>query len=330
MKKIICTMLFALAAFPTFAAIQEVMKEATGSGATRQQAIAEALLTASQSVNGTTVSSSMDMAEQVSMIVTNNGWNYQSKSSPVFSVNTQTNGTVSRFQVLSVSGSGKNYTAKVRAYIPRFQSVIADNHLRRMAVLPFQVMNSKFDLASDEDSDDFVTELADLIGTQMVNSKQLSLLSRDFIGEMAGENAFLEWDGSPSEMARIGQKLGADYILVGRISEARTVQGRSYYGAIPAERESIRLNWRVIEVNTGKIAAAGTVNQLQRQQMASLTTEANPATVSELVANQVSNDVLAGLSLQVRSSTTIASNEPMAPLSDADLTPGSSEKPVKW
>ncbi|XID74635.1 CsgG/HfaB family protein [Alkanindiges sp. WGS2144] len=330
MKKIVCGVLLALAAFPALATIQEVMQEATGSGSTRQQAIAEALLTAAQSVNGTVVSPGMDMAEQVSMVVTNNGWNYQSKSSPVFSVNTQTNGTISRFQVLSVSGSGKSYTARVRAYIPKYQSSVADSHLRRMAVMPFQVMSAKFDLANGDDADDFVTELADLIGTQLTNSRQLSLLSRDYIGEMAYENAFLQWDGSPAEMARIGQKVGADYILVGRISEARTVQGRSFYGAIPAERESIRLNWRVIEVNTGKIAAAGTVNQLQRQQMASLIHDDSPATVAELVADQVSNEVLSGLSLQVRSTAPVVSNAPLPPLSDADLTPGSSEKPVQW
>lgn len=331
MKKILCSALLILSIHPCFAAIQEVMKEATGSGPTQQQAIAEALLTAAQSVNGTMVSPSLNMAEEVSMVVSRNGWNYSSKASPVFSVSTSSSGAISRFQVLSVSGSGKSYRAKVRAYIPKFQSSVADNHLRRIAVLPFRMTNGKFDLSSEYNRDDFVTEVADLIGTQMVNSHQLSIISRDFISEMAGENAILEWDGAPSEMARLGQKVGADYILVGRISEARTVQGRSFYGAVPAERDSIRLNWRVIEANTGKIAAAGTINQLQRPQMASLINETNPATVAELVANQVTNDVLSGLSLRPVNTTSAAVNSaPLAPLNDADLSPGSSEKPVHW
>ena len=329
MKKIICTVALVLTMNMAHAAIQEVMKEASGSGPTQQQAIASALLTAAQSVNGTRVTPRVDMANEVSMVANNNGWSYQGKSSPVFSVDSESSGSITRFQVLSVSGSGKNYKAKVRAYVAKFQSVIADNHQQRMAVLPFQVVRSGFDLENSGTASEFATEVADQIGTQLVNSHQLSLLSRDFIGEMAGENAFLNWDGAPAEMARIGQKVGADYILVGRISEARTVQGRALYGATSGQRESIRLSWRVIEANTGKIAAAGSVNQLQRQAMGSLVNETAPISVADLLADQVSNDVLVGLSLKTKSNANAQAAE-LPPLSDADLTPGSSEKPVQW
>lgn len=329
MKRIIFAAAIALTMNMAHAAIQEVMKEATGSGPTQDQAIASALLTAAQSVNGTRVTPRVDMASEVSMVATNHGWSYQGKSSPVFSVNSESSGSISRFQVLSVSGSGRNYKAKVRAYVAKFQSVVADSHQRRMAVLPFQVVRSGFGLANSGSASEFATEVADQIGTQLVNSHQLSLLSRDFIGEMASENAFLNWDGAPAEMARIGQKLGADFILVGRISEAKTVQGRALYGATSGQRESIRLSWRVIEANTGKIAAAGSVNQLQRQAMASLVNETAQISVADLLADQISNDVLVGLSLKPKTTANVQAAE-LPPLSDADLTPGSSEKPVKW
>ena len=146
---------------------------------------------------------------------------------------------------------------------------------------------------------------------------------------MASENSFLQCDGSPTEIARIGQKVGADYILVGRISEARSVEGRSLYGMTSGQRDSIRLSWRVIEANTGKIAAAGSVNQLQRQTTGSLVNDSVPASTADLVADQVSNEVLVGLSLKPKTSKSSQTAE-LPPLSDADLTPGSSEKPVKW
>ncbi len=331
MKKILAALALSLLAGSSFAGVQEVMKEATGSGPSREQAIASALLIAAQSVNGTTVSPRVDMAEEVHMVMSQNSWTYVGKSSPVFSVDTSGGGAISRFQVLSISGSGKNYSAKVRAYVARFQSVIADNHLRRMAVMPFQIVSSGFGLEGTT-ARDFSSEVADLVGTQLVNSKQLSLVSRDFINEMAYENEFLQWDGAPTEMARIAQKVGADYILVGRFSEARTVQGRSYYGAAPAQREAIRLNWRVIEVNTGKIAAAGTVNQLQRPQVyASLVNEENPPSVAEVLSQQISNEVLNGLSLQANvPARQTQPPQPTTPLDDSNLTPGSSEKPLKW
>lgn len=334
MRKIFCAVLLSLTATSSFAALQEVMKDASGSGPTQQQAIAEALLTAAQSVNGTKVSSQMGMAEEVNMVMTDHHWSYQGKSSPVFSVQTESSGAINRFQVLSVSGSGKNYKARVRAYISKYQSNVADQHLRRIAVFPFQVVESKFNLASGEDPYEFVQEVADLIGTQMANSRQLSLVSRDYIEEMASENAFLAWDGAPSEMARIAQKVGADYILVGRINEARTVQGQSFYGAVPAERDAIKLNWRVIEVNTGKIAAAGSIKHPPQANIGNLVTQDTPPSSTEIFADQVVNDVLRGLSLK---SNHYSQNEDSfdnqvnsSPLSDADLPSGSSEKPIRW
>jgi hypothetical protein len=144
MKSLLCAALFCLTTIHSAnAALQEVMKEATGSGPTQQQAIAEALLIAAQSVNGTSVSSRTDLAEEVNMVVSNNHWSYQGKTSPVFSVETQGTNAINRFQVLSVSGSGKNYRAKVRAYVSKFQSSVADQHLRRIAVMPFQYNYSK-------------------------------------------------------------------------------------------------------------------------------------------------------------------------------------------
>lgn len=333
MKSLFCAALFCLTTIHSAnAALQEVMKEATGSGPTQQQAIAEALLIAAQSVNGTSVSSRTDLAEEVNMVVSNNHWSYQGKTSPVFSVETQGTNAINRFQVLSVSGSGKNYRAKVRAYVSKFQSSVADQHLRRIAVMPFQYNYAKTQITDGSDADDFVTEVADLVGTQLANSRQLSLVSRDYIEEMASENAFLRWDGAPAEMARLGQKVGADYILVGRINEAKTTQGRSFYGAVPAGQQAIRLNWRVIEVNTGKVAAAGTVNQQQRQSLGDLIHSAQPATSSDLLAQQISNEVLSGLSLTPVNYSSQGTNqiESSEPLSDADLTPGSSEKPVRW
>ena len=120
--------------------------------------------------------------------------------------------------------------------------------------------------------------------------------------------------------------------VVGRINEAKAVQGRSFYGAVNAEQQSIRLNWRVIEVNTGKVAAAGTINQQQRQSLGDMINNSQSTTSSDLLAQQVTNDVLNGLSLTPvsYSQQNTAQIESSEPLSDADLTPGSSEKPVRW
>jgi hypothetical protein len=75
MKKILLAgLLSGLLSSPAFAAIKEVVKEASGSGPTQHQAISEALLIAVQSVNGASVSSQMNYEETVSLSVNNQGW----------------------------------------------------------------------------------------------------------------------------------------------------------------------------------------------------------------------------------------------------------------
>lgn len=140
MKKILFAgLLSGLLCSPAFAAIKEVIKEATGSGPTQHQAISEALLIAVQSVNGASVSSQMNYEETVSLSVSNQGWTYTGKVSPVFSVANEGSGSVTKFQVLSVSGAKNNYRAKVRAHVVKFESTVQDQHMRRIAVLPFQM-----------------------------------------------------------------------------------------------------------------------------------------------------------------------------------------------
>ncbi|MFW1821652.1 penicillin-binding protein activator LpoB, partial [Acinetobacter calcoaceticus] len=69
-------------------------------------------------------------------------------------------------------------------------------------------------------------------------------------------------------------------------------------GAGPAERDAIKLNWRVIEVNTGKSAAAGSIKQPPQANVGNLVTQDPPPSSTEIFADQVVNDVLRGLSLK--------------------------------
>ncbi|UNW07218.1 hypothetical protein MOV98_02515 [Acinetobacter variabilis] len=144
-KILLAGLLSGLLSSPAFAAIKEVIKEASGSGSTQHQAISEALLVAVQSVNGASVSSQMDYEETVSLSVNHQGWTYTGKVSPVFSVANQGSGSVTKFQVLSVSGAKNNYRAKVRAHVVKFESAVQDQHLHRIAVLPFQMAEKIID-----------------------------------------------------------------------------------------------------------------------------------------------------------------------------------------
>lgn len=329
MKKILLTAILAsVLSSNAFAALKEVVKEATGSGATQHQAISEALLIAVQSVNGATVSPRADIEETVEMSVSNNQWKYSGKVSPVFSVDSSGSGSVTKFQVLSVTGSKNNYRAKVRAHVVQFQSTVQDQHLRRIAVLPFQFAEKNNRSAATDSAGEFSVELADVLGNYLAQSGQLSLVDRHYLEEMMYENAFLQWDGAPQEMARIGQKVGADYLLVGRINSLSAANSNQMYG-LNKGSEQIRLTWRVIEANTSKVVASGTFNRALNnssfQNMLNNNLDENSA---EKVAQGLSQEVLAGLKLQPSAGSYANQGSSFTPT--YDMTPGSSEKPIKW
>ena len=328
MKKILFAgLLSGLLCSPAFAAIKEVIKEATGSGPTQHQAISEALLIAVQSVNGASVSSQMNYEETVSLSVNNQGWTYTGKVSPVFSVANQGSGSVTKFQVLSVSGAKNNYRAKVRAHVVKFESTVQDQHMRRIAVLPFQMAEKNNRLASGASASEFSQELSDTLGTYLAQSGQLSVVDRHYIDEMQFENDFLYWDGAPHELARIGQKVGADYLLVGRINDLSVASGQQMYG-LNAGAEQVRLTWRVIEANTSKVVAAGTFNRTLSNLMAQnlLNNSLNDSTADK-IAQSLNPEILQGLKLQhvQSSSSQFYDTSP-----GYEMTPGSSDQPVKW
>ena len=328
MKKILFAgLLSGLLCSPAFAAIKEVIKEATGSGPTQHQAISEALLIAVQSVNGASVSSQMNYEETVSLSVNNQGWTYTGKVSPVFSVANQGSGSVTKFQVLSVSGAKNNYRAKVRAHVVKFESTVQDQHMRRIAVLPFQMAEKNNRLASGASASEFSQELSDTLGTYLAQSGQLSVVDRHYIDEMQFENDFLYWDGAPHELARIGQKVGADYLLVGRINDLSVASGQRMYG-LNAGAEQVRLTWRVIEANTSKVVAAGTFNRTLSNLMAQnlLNNSLNDSTADK-IAQSLNPEILQGLKLQhvQSSSSQFYDTSP-----GYEMTPGSSDQPVKW
>ena len=328
MKKILFAgLLSGLLCSPAFAAIKEVIKEATGSGPTQHQAISEALLIAVQSVNGASVSSQMNYEETVSLSVNNQGWTYTGKVSPVFSVANQGSGSVTLFQVLSVSGAKNNYRDKVRAHVVKFESTVQDQHMRRIAVLPFQMAEKNNRLASGASASEFSQELSDTLGTYLAQSGQLSVVDRHYIDEMQFENDFLYWDGAPHELARIGQKVGADYLLVGRINDLSVASGQQMYG-LNAGAEQVRLTWRVIEANTSKVVAAGTFNRTLSNLMTQnlLNNSLNDSTADK-IAQSLNPEILQGLKLQPvqSSSSQFYDTSP-----GYEMTPGSSDQPVKW
>ena len=143
---------------------------------------------------------------------------------------------------------------------------------------------------------------------------------------MQYENDVLNWDGAPQELARIGQKVGADYLVVGKITQLASASNSSMYG-LNKNAQQVRLTWRVIEANTSKTVAAGAVNKTVSQFSGQNLVSGASSTTADMVAQVVYQDIMVGLKLKTKGeiSQGVVDTAP-----GYAMTPGSSDKPIQW
>src|SRR5690606_40634815 len=95
-----------------------------------------------------------------------------------------------------------------------------------------------------------------------------------------------------------------------------------------SDLEQVRLSWRVIDLNTSKVVAAGTFNRTLSNLMTQniLTNSLNDSTADK-IAQGLNPEILQGLKLQPVQSQTGQSYDSSP---GYEMTPGSSDQPVKW
>jgi curli biogenesis system outer membrane secretion channel CsgG len=104
--------------------------------------------------------------------------------------------------------------------------------------------------------------LTQKVVTQLVQSRKYTVLDREFMADIQDELDRIRMGEMPiSEMAKLGQKLSADYLLVGTIGRMEieerpfTVKLTGYRGL--TRRGRVSIDYRVQEVANGKVAWSG-------------------------------------------------------------------------
>lgn len=120
-----------------------------------------------------------------------------------------------------------------------------------VAVLPFRYVGS------DAQMREFVSNLPDMLSTDLSESKRISVVERGQIGKVLSEIGF-ESSGyvDESTAARAGRLLGANYVVLGAASV--------YSGAA-------RIDARVVDVETGRVSTSAKVEGQASQPFAMVT-----------------------------------------------------------
>jgi len=225
----------------------------TGESATEDGAIRVGLKRAISQVFGEEFASSSQYKEasvEIEAVGVVNAAQSLSVESQSHEMSEKTKGVIHKFTVVSKQEIGGGYKVELDVVLPEFKSS-ADGKLKVVVTGPIYGSSS-----SIEDmkliSDTIKSEVISFIG----ESSGYAVLDRDFqdysqseLSEINSENA------RTSELARKGQKLGADLIIITEITEITREDKKLKLGGKEVIRPNFKatLNVRVLEPSTGSI-----------------------------------------------------------------------------
>lgn len=249
--------------------LKTVLVASQGTGATRQDSINLAIVEAISQVNGAAVASSMAISISEVSSETSAGSEYAMKESFQQDISKATKGVVNYWKIVSIRQNeefGGLWEASLEVGVSKYTQSKQLKRLR-MAI-------SDFKIASEGNPDNlnmfrraFVRELENYL----TQTRKFAMLDRSFLAEQDKELGLLKSnDFRTDELARLGQRAGTDYLIVGEVVNAnksstkRTMKTTGQ--SMTINKASGLVDYRIIDVATTqtKFAASvkGVVNSL--------------------------------------------------------------------
>jgi len=257
----VITLLLLIATSSLHANTKSVQVNATGYGANQEEAIRAALTSAVSQVNGVSLSSrEVTASSSISASATDKAGLTESAEIELKSrvaASTQTKGQVKRYDILALEhNEDGTYKAELSVEVYRYD-VPASSNRKRIVILPPKAKNSYFlfgRVQGHQISDYVYTELEKAI----VQTRKFAVLSRVDLADMHAELNLIASDStSPEEKAKLGRMLGADYVLIPRITKA---EGRTSTRTIQVTGQTetshtgeVRVALKVVVPATGEI-----------------------------------------------------------------------------
>jgi len=331
--------LAATANAPVHADTDVVERTASGTGASQAEATSAALVNAIQQVQGVGVDTARTLQTGFTQVLqTGPMGSSLSTSQQVLPVPTQARGYVESYAVTSAKQVGGNqWAVTVKAKIKKYnREQGTDASLKTVAIAPFRRDNVP--ARYDEDVNRFVQELNTAIGT----SGKFRILDRQFVSEYVAELGDLYSDTThPEEALRLGQKLGADYLVVGNFDhfELNERVVNAYGGDHPALIATGLLHWRVIDVARREVRmveslALDSLGEVDAIRRTGYTQNIVPPQQQRLVATQQLMQTLAQAvnrrMLEVLLGVHSQASGAAKPSTPPQQTPATTPEPVRW
>jgi curli biogenesis system outer membrane secretion channel CsgG len=301
--------LFTLLTFVSVGRTQvvDVNLETEGTGPTIKAAVMDAVTLAISQVNGMEIAtqSSHDLKEMSAQFKDEKS--YFASDSFRQQVETATKGTVKNFRILRAKqdpARGNLWVAHVSSTISKYQ--VSDQVKRlRMAVVPFRIAPSNSDIKSASKFESMFGQ--ELVG-YLTQTRKFAILDRNHFKEQNAELELIKGEGFPiAEMARIGNRVGTDYLIVGTVNdfkETRWTQRMQTSGKeFNLQRLDLQLAYRIVDVATGQIKFADTYRFADEGQGGGVDHMAIARKAADSVGEKILNAIYPIVIASVRGST---------------------------
>ena len=247
-------------------AFSQTMVTVEGSGHSRSESVNKALVEALRQVNGVFLESKNSFESSFKSIETDLTSEATAESKSNRDIRSISKGYISSYKVIdSALSTAGIHECVIEAWVRVFDPTNPRPGMRpTLAILEFKPIDEPAIKGVDS------AVLVSAIGSKLVaNIDELgmfTIVEREFLAAIVAEAKFTASSiVNPSECSKIGQLLGADYVLVGNIQNAsfsteRTKQlGGNVYDV---ESVSFSSNMRIVDVASGTILAASQPSEL--------------------------------------------------------------------
>jgi hypothetical protein len=235
-----------VAAGSPFSAAQETVEvAASGQGVDERAAIYDALLAAIAQHSGMSIESQQELRRLSRTRETDQGSSASIATSFADQIKTATKGEVLGYELIE-QGRTEQGLVRVRltAKLGVYRRSVQTERLR-IAVPGFRP------------GGEFERLLTAKVASLLAQTRKFAVLERDWAAESAQETALLRDGNTPaSERVRIGQRLGADYLLIGSVERLNVRAGNPAPDDLLAAVASCVVDFRLVEFATGQIKVA--------------------------------------------------------------------------
>lgn len=251
-------LLFFLFPSVVFSKIETKTLEVNGTASDESSAINNALVEAISQINGAKIAA--EVKTSLSQVSTKEGADVKKTFDK--NVSKITNGLVKSYQILSSEKDENLFKVKLSVQVSKFKKSVQTKRLR-LAVVPFRAANT---VKITDATKKFEGAITAQLENYLTQTRRFALVDRSFVKEQTKELNFIAGGAKNSisneEIAKIGNRIGTDYLIVGRIEKANMYVAEKKSKVSDTVKKTLtsnaRITLRIIDVATTQIKFADT------------------------------------------------------------------------